>query len=116
MLEPLEKFRDAPDTHKHTHTTEEWRQHLICTSSRISVLLATGGKHRWRKKTKTLKGQKRVKGKIGTKMHCQNPRGEAKGEIIILNQTPALLFGIRSSLHDIIYHRRTPSLQTDDSL
>lgn len=56
---------------------------------------------------KKIEGQKRVKDKIRKEVHCQNPRGEAKEEIIILNQTPAILFSVRSSLHDIIYHRRT---------
>lgn len=117
MLAPLEKFREATDTHPYTHThthAHTWRMatasHL--KSSRICVLLATGGKNRWRKKMKTLKGRKRVKEKIGTEVHCLNPWGDAMEEIIILNQKPAILFGVRSSLRDVIYHRRAPSIQT----
>lgn len=35
---------------------------------------------------KTLKGQKRVKDKIGIEVHCYDPRGEAKEETVILNE------------------------------
>lgn len=65
---------------------------------------------------KTLQGQKKEENKMGRKVHCQNPWGETKEKIIILNQKYIIHFGGRTSRCSIIYHHHAPLVQTDDPL
>lgn len=51
---------------------------------------------------KTLQGQKKEENKMGRKVPCQNPWGETKEKIIILNQKHIIHFGGRTGRCSII--------------
>lgn len=61
-------------------------------------------------------GKEKEESKMGREVHCQDPWGESKEKIIILNQKHVILFNGRASCCSPICHLRAPLKQTDDPL